>query len=441
MSQDFSAGKLVLAWAIATCLLAPRWVVGQQASPEAATTPTVTQTTWQQRVLGQNIPAATRPADPRTVGGRTRSAPVQHGRESFHSGTLGQQANVLLPASARSMVRTQAPVQSQQGEPIVSEEPIPLMEGEIIPPGAITEPYDSCGEGCGFGPDACDPDPCWFAPGCVAPWWWDDFASYWLCGFEVFAGVHGFKGPADRGRNGNFGFHEGINFGAPLGDPWGMGYQAGFQAVHSNFSGDQTLGLLSNSDRDQFFFTGGIFHRKPAGGVQWGVVYDYLHDSYHGTADLSQIRAEMALVWPCRREFGFWGAFSMADGRFGAFSQERQAEQLWDVEPLDVYALFYRRYFSAGGRGRVWTGVTGEGDALLGADLTVPLGTNWALENNFTYLIPKEGHGQEAQTEETWSVSIQLVWYPGRSAVAAVADPFHPLISVADNSQFLLRRP
>ena len=38
----------------------------------------------------------------------------------------------------------------------------------------------------------------------------------------IFGGVHGYKGPRDRGMNGNFGFQEGVNYGAPLGRSLGM---------------------------------------------------------------------------------------------------------------------------------------------------------------------------------------------------------------------------
>jgi len=77
---------------------------------------------------------------------------------------------------------------------------------------------------------------------------------------------------------------------------------------------------------------------------------------------------------------------------------------------------------------------------VFGLDGTVPLGTSWALDNNFTYLIPKQGRGTDGQREESWSVSIHLVWYPGREARNVFNDPHHPLFYVADNSWFLVDR-
>ena len=155
----------------------------------------------------------------------------------------------------------------------------------------------------------------------------------------------------------------------------------GFQAVHSNFAGNQVLetGPLPDfdaADRNQVFFTPGFFRRPSGGGWQTGM----------------------------------------------------------------VFALFYQRRFTGGGRGRVWAGVSGNGDAIFGLDGTVPIGTSWALENNFTCLFPKQGPRSGGQAEESWSVSIQLVWCPGRAARRLFSNRYHPLLYVADNSWFLVDR-
>jgi hypothetical protein len=253
--------------------------------------------------------------------------------------------------------------------------------------------------------------------------------------------VHGFKGIADRGRNGNFGFHEGLNFGARLSRQFNLGYQLGLQMVHSDFSGHQAAedDIIRASDRDQLFFTGGVFRRSPCGGLQGGVVFDLLHDRFYATANVRQIRTESALVFSCgRREIGFWGAFGVGDDLLDLYGGRLGDDGLVLLKPKDTYSLFYRRHFSAGGQGRIWAGLSGNGDALIGGDCRIPVGTNWALENSFTYLIPKEGHGAGGQEEETWNVSIHLVWYPHRHARCAINSPFHPLFRVADNGLFLL---
>ena len=40
-------------------------------------------------------------------------------------------------------------------------------------------------------------------------------------------------------------------------------------------------------------------------------------------------------------------------------------------------------------------GITGNGDGILGADVRVPIGQYWALENDLNYLIPKKGSDEK----------------------------------------------
>jgi len=264
-----------------------------------------------------------------------------------------------------------------------------------------------------------------------------------LYNFSFFAGIQGFRGPLDVGQNGNFGFHEGLNFGGPLGDPWGFGYQLGLQGVHSDLSGFQinTTGAdqSGSGTRRQFFFTGGLFRRAQGGGFQSGVVFDYVHDTYYDKADLRQIRSETSFVFPNgMSEVGYWGAYGINRQRFQVVQTDPTS--LLTFQPNDVFAAFYRRHFSGGGQGRLWAGATGAGQAIIGGETTVPLGTSWALENNFAYVIPKSSTANGGLREETWSVSIGLVWYPGRPARTVFRDPFQPLFGVGDNSAFLVRR-
>jgi hypothetical protein len=328
------------------------------------------------------------------------------------------------------------PMFAPQISAVPESDPPPEAYG---PAGQFAAPRDGCGQ-CGSCQEPCGPcGACGPCGGCVGSCLID-----LLRGCSLFAGVHGFKGPVDLGQNGNFGFHEGLNYGGPLGDPWGLGYQLGVEAAQSNFSGflitPTGLAPVSGPDaRSQVFFTGGLFHRKPMGGFQSGVVFDYMHDNYYQNSDLKQIRSETAFV--------FDGGFSEL-GYFGAYGISKQRIQLVrndptsaiTFQPNDVFAVFYRRHFTLGGQGRLWAGGTGAGQGIVGGEATVPLGTNWALENNFVYAIPKTSASNGGQREETWSATISLVWYPGRAARGVFKDPFQPLFGVGDNSAFLVRR-
>jgi hypothetical protein len=281
--------------------------------------------------------------------------------------------------------------------------------GDCIDRGGCDECYDDCGlECCGL------------------------LASRWMKHLSVFAGVQGFKGPVDLGQNGNFGFHEGLNFAAPLGGPGQIGYQIGFRAVQSNLAGSS---LNTGLDRDQVFVTAGLFRRALCGGLQWALAFDLMHDRhYYGKSDMKQVRLEAAFVRPGVREIGFWGAFGTGD------DQVTYGQNTDTIEPTSLYAFFYRKYLNSGGQGRLWVGFTGQGDGLLGGDLRMPIGHSWAVESNFNYLSPKQGKGATGFAQESWGTMVQLVWYPGRSARCVAEDPYNPILNVADNSVFMVDR-
>ncbi len=145
--------------------------------------------------------------------------------------------------------------------------------------------------------------------------WAESMKHWWTRDLELFSGIHGFKGPFDQGLNGNFGFHGGFNFGAPLGIcDWG--WQIGSEVAVSNLTSGQTIDDHSEN-RTQFFVTGGIFRRARDWGFQWGVVYDWLHDAYYADADLKQIRSDSSFIFPGHvHEIGYFGAYGTGSGQW-----------------------------------------------------------------------------------------------------------------------------
>ncbi len=136
-----------------------------------------------------------------------------------------------------------------------------------------------------------------------------------LGNMSLIFGVQGFKGPVDAALNGNFGFHEGLNFGGPLGDPWCTGYQIGGQAVQSDFEGSNADGGTTHS-REQAFLTVGLFHRAMGRGLQGGVALDYMHDSYYVKTDLKELRTELSWVFAGGSEIGYWGTYGLNKQQF-----------------------------------------------------------------------------------------------------------------------------
>lgn len=285
---------------------------------------------------------------------------------------------------------------------------------------------DECG-GCGHC-ESCDP---------CEEYSYDDmicFPRVVLDETSIWVGPHAFKGPLDQGRNGNFGFQEGINFAGQLFRIRGIGYQVGAQWVQSNFLGD-TVGGELNSNRRQTFLSAGLFHRAFQNrGLQFGVTYDYVDDQYYVRSRGSQLRGEISFIGPYCHELGFWGAFGTRNDNV------TDSDGLQYLRVTDLYAAFYRRNLPNGGQGRVWGGATGSGDGLFGADFRVPLSNRFDLNGGFNYLIPKQGTNADGFQQEGWGLSMNIVWYPFRRREGIHNTPYRPLFNVADNNVFMFDR-
>jgi hypothetical protein len=248
---------------------------------------------------------------------------------------------------------------------------------------------------------------------------------------EVFGGVQGFKSPADQGVNGNFGFHEGMNWGGPVFEYGGIGGQIGFEAVQS----DLGKSYVFNDNRIQFFFTTGLFHRPMNNhGWQGGVVWDWLHDEYYVTMNVSQLRGELSWLSCGHHEIGFWTALSTTPG--SNFSPVNDDDVTW--EPIDMYALFYRRYFDNGAIGRFSAGFTGDGQGLLGADAIAPLSKRVALVVNANYIIGRNDPAPTESLTESWGLTISVAFFPGYKSPCSSRNPYRPLFGVADNTSMML---
>ncbi len=281
------------------------------------------------------------------------------------------------------------------------------------------------------GDACCDDGTCGECSSCLVP-----------CGFifpagnlELFAGVQGFTGPANRSAGGgSFGFNEGLNWGMPIPLFGCLGGQVGFRATQSNLSGSDA----SDDTRRQAFVTAGLFRRVDVG-LQGGVVVDWLSDGWYRDVDLVNLRMELSWMIDGTHELGFWGT-----GGTKTANEPDANEQIVDWESTDLYAFFYRYNFGACEQGdaRLFAGWSGQGDGLIGADARLPLSATWALETNFTYLIPNEGDAvtfAADHVQESWNIAMSLVWYPGR-AWGRGDSYYRPLFRVADNGVFMMDR-
>lgn len=248
----------------------------------------------------------------------------------------------------------------------------------------------------------------------------------------IFGGVHGFKGPYDQTRDsGNFGFHEGFNSGWKV--PFTTaGYQIGYRAVHSQLNGDKDTNIAD--PHTQQFVTLGMFERS-RNGIQYGVAWDMLRDERFGAVDFHQLRGELSLVDRGCHELGISVAAHLNEHE--PFPADDDLPSIV-YQASDQYLLFYRYHGCRGGEGRVYGGFNDDDDAIIGADLYVPLQQRWSVQTGFTYLIPAESAGQAGAEQEAWNIFTALVWHWDCAARSCHSNCHRPLFNVADNGSMII---
>lgn len=317
-------------------------------------------------------------------------------------------------------------------------EPSVAMEDLVVPPGTMVEQAmpmmegdcaACCGDGC---VDCCGN---WNSCGPVSPCLLIPRPR--LDPLEVLLGVQGFTGPANRGAGGSFGFYQGFNHAVPLCNDFVAG-QIGARWTESNFDGS----LLTSEQRNQIFLTAGFF-RRVDWGLQGGVVFDYLHDEWDYEIDLGQIRGEFGWRFACVNEIGLRFSVGTA-GNDGIINElfeddgeitvrERQAR----FEVNDLFAFYYRRQFACGGEGRLFGGFTNNNQGLFGGDTRLPINPCWSLQADFIYVVPSDERNTRGFADESWNVSVGVVWTP----FARPGCPVYcrPLFDVANNGTFVTR--
>ena len=235
--------------------------------------------------------------------------------------------------------------------------------------------------------------PCYFYP----PW----------CNFDVFFGPVATKSMVLGDGGGGSGITEGIIFSGPVFPYHGLGYELGLRGVHTRFAGYEARGIESNDNRNQFFFTAGLFRRPYAGvGLQFAAAWDYLFDDFAGEYSIGQVRGEIGYVGPLKNEFGFWFASAVNSELVATPEGELR------VEPLGLYALYLRRKVGERLHMRPWAGFSSESDILLGSDAWVSLGPRTAVRVASGYVMPDGAGGADAASREGWSLGVEWVFSP-----------------------------
>ncbi len=263
---------------------------------------------------------------------------------------------------------------------------------------------------------------------------------------ELFSLVTSFRNPIDlNGQTGNSGITFGFNGGFPLLEERGLGLQVGTSAVLTDFHGWQYAygGATFNSSkiRTQNFTTCGLFTRESrlVSGLSWGFAYDWLVDDYYARLTMGRWRVKFAYELGLDDELGLW--VSIPDFSDNATIGNRNTGQ----ETLHFKActqgnLYWRHYWETGANTRVWIGAIEEpGEVVLGADAQYPLSKNLALVGTFNYVEPSAS-GIAGQSEEMWNVAVGIAIIPGNLSRGSRPARFSPLLPIADNGNFLIRR-
>jgi hypothetical protein len=282
----------------------------------------------------------------------------------------------------------------------------------------------SCGcDGNGWGRNACNT----FGNWCRM----DAFRD-----FTLYAGVQGFKDPADLGENGDFGFHEGVNWGMPLWGCSGVGIQLGAEIDHSDLAPEATV---FGDHRNQYFLTGGVFYRPIREcGWQGGVVWDYLDDEFYDSVKVGQIRGNLSYVidWS---EFGFEFAAGVHSETVNTLPPFDDIGRGSVYTPTDLYTLYYGRRLANGGEFKIYGGVANHLGGIVGSNLDIAISDSFSLEGDFSYVIANRVATGDIPGESV-NLAFSLVWHPGCHARDTFDSAYRPLFNVADNSTFVVNR-
>jgi len=254
---------------------------------------------------------------------------------------------------------------------------------------------------------------------------------------SLFFGLDGSKEPADLGVNANFGYRFALNWGIPLLEQSGLGFQVG-TAVNYSENAIRVLKYIDGTvDRWQNFTTFGLFQRAP-NGWHWGVVYDFRFDDYYDRISAGQWRAQLSYEANPNNEFGFWATIRDHgdSASIGPIS--------FSVEPISQYNVYWRHIWPNEIVTRFWVGIASEHSSFnlllpaqsqvnhpftFGADLFVPLTDHLAIFG--------EGHFITPNDTGTVTATLGIAWFPG-SARGTARNRFAPLFPVANNTTFSL---
>lgn len=248
--------------------------------------------------------------------------------------------------------------------------------------------------------------------------------------------VDGSKQPQDFGVNASTGFQASMNWGLPIYEPWGLGFQFGSSFIATNNAVRVYELLGETTNRTQVFTTIGFFQRL--GRLSWGFGHDFLNEDYYDDFSLGQWRTRISFDLGEKDQIGLTGMLKSYgdDGVFGAGTNVH-------LNSIDQLQVYWRHFWETGAQTTFWCGVAeghGEDNAvtgfapgkddpiLFGADVLMPLNSSFAIYGECNMIMPVD--------TGTVDAFLGIQWYPGRNAFWARRGQFSPLLPTAAPTTF-----
>lgn len=253
----------------------------------------------------------------------------------------------------------------------------------------------SSGGGCGGMPGCgCGNPQC----GCHGVDLGGDGSGDWASTLSVFIGLDGSKQPQDVGINANFGGRTAINWGLPLWEEAGLGFQIGTAFTFSDNAVQVLAAVDGADDRAQSLTTVGLF-RRSEDRFEWALAWDFLYESSYDQIALSQLRARTSIAIGEAGKLGVWGTWSDDS------SAATVGGQAVSLRPIDQVSVFWNHTWASGVETEAWGGVAlGHGEnvfvfpgnpsintaPVFGAMIHVPLNDHMAIYGQGNFILPAD---------------------------------------------------
>jgi hypothetical protein len=275
---------------------------------------------------------------------------------------------------------------------------------------------------------------------------WDNTEGFLFAdAFKNIGDATGTLGSLDNSLGARIGFNSGFRLGeSSVRGQFGLSYGA------YDWKGRFGLGGIVPASpwEKQFFVTAGVYQRSDICAdvpVSWGIVFDELITDQWGFLaqdfTMGQFRGQIGYAINECHELGVRASWGAQPGNALTFITPGNPGST--VKPMDQCTGFWHKHWDSGADTNVFLGFVNRadvGDWLFGFDMRAPLSETIALFGGLTYVAPSAAAGNAGVLQETWNLSLGLVFsFGGKAATENVSGYAGlPLLPVADNGSFLI---